>query len=185
MSLWPVSHTERWWSGNQSTQLSLCAVLFLVQQAERGTFKKGQKSLTSELGPGVLKLKSEIIKKKVGGRAGAGCLLATLIQHTRRDSETVWSEARNGYFLAKFSKHPTKHCLMSSEYKFSVSFQRNVAAGVHGSGCGMRIKDAEHPWRACASRSPTSSCRRWSPAAARPPQPWPPPAAARSRSAWR
>ena len=58
MSLWPVSHTEWWWSGNQSTQLSLHAVHSLVQQAERGTFKKGQKSLTSELGPGVLKLKS-------------------------------------------------------------------------------------------------------------------------------
>lgn len=64
MSLWPVSHTEWWWSGNQSTQLSLWTVHSLVQQVERGTFKKGQKSLTSELGPGVLKLKSEITKKK-------------------------------------------------------------------------------------------------------------------------
>lgn len=130
----------------------------LVQQVERGTFKKGQKSLTSELGPGVLKLKSEIIKKKKRKKrwrgAGAGCLLATLIQDTRRDSETVWSEPRNGYFLAKFLKHPTKHCLRSSEYKFSVSFHRNVAAGVHGSGCRMRIKDAEHPCRAHAHPGP-------------------------------
>lgn len=70
MSLWPVSHTE--WSGNQSTQLSLCTVHSLVQQVERGTFKKGHKSLTSELGPGVLKLKSEIIKKKSGGGRGPG-----------------------------------------------------------------------------------------------------------------
>lgn len=44
----------------------------LVQQVERGTFKKGQKSLTSELGPGVLKLKSEIIKKKKKKKKVAG-----------------------------------------------------------------------------------------------------------------
>ena len=78
MSPWPVSHTEWWWSGNQCTQLSLCAVHSLVQQAERGPFKKGQKSLTSELGPGVLKLKSEIIKKKGGGGVGGRVLTGNI-----------------------------------------------------------------------------------------------------------
>lgn len=66
----------------------------------RGEFKKVKEAI--KLDTGVLKLKPEIIKR------GSRVLLAPWILDTRLDSEL--------YFLAKFSKHPTKHCLKSSKY---------------------------------------------------------------------